>query len=139
MVLIHASLLKRQLSKEFYMNIEELTEEEILEELSSSEAVEVSMIESAANELGQVAGLSDDLGFVENEDNEFFGSYCISIKAESVSEVEKDLLRLGYEEVEDIEGLEDTGFIRGRIVVMLQSAGDSIRAYLDYDDFENDE
>lgn len=121
------------------MNIEELTEEEILEELSSSEAVEVSMIESAANELGQVAGLSDDLGFVENEDNEFFGSYCISIKAESVSEVEKDLLRLGYEEVEDIEGLEDTGFIRGRIVVMLQSAGDSIRAYLDYDDFENDE
>lgn len=116
----------------------ELTQDELLEELASTEAVEVSMIESAANEIGQMAGVSFDQGFVE-ERSEFEGTYCLSVASVSEDEVVKDLERLGYSETfDDDDDFDDDdgvrGFVRGRIVAMIQTKDDAVFVYIDYDE-----
>ena len=111
----------------------ELTEEEILEELSSTEAVEVSMIESAANEIGQLSGAATDKGFVE-EEGDFEGTYCIELLDTTEADTARDLERLGYTEVDNDEADPIRGFVRGHLVAMVNTINNSVFVYVDYDD-----
>ena len=111
----------------------ELTQDELIEELASTEAVEVGMIESAANEIGQLNGTAIDKGFVE-EEGDFEGTYCIELLDTTEADAARDLERLGYSEADNDEGDPVRGFVRGHMVVMVNTINNSVFVYVDYDD-----